>query len=71
MNANVKTLGKWLKMKRIEKNLTPHNVAEKMGIASANICSWETGIGTPDSQYMTLLATILGFDANVIWRWDL
>jgi DNA-binding transcriptional regulator YiaG len=35
-----------------------------MGIATAIVSSWESGASTPDSQQMTLLATVLGFDAK-------
>ena len=62
LNGNVKSLGDWLKVKRIDKNLTPHHVAEKMGIASGLVILWETGISLPDSQQMTDLAATLGFD---------
>ena len=50
MNPNVKTLGDWIKVRQIEKNLTPHHVAVKMGRASAVVVSWERGISFPDSQ---------------------
>jgi DNA-binding transcriptional regulator YiaG len=41
LKSNVKTLGDWLKIKRLEKNLTPGHVAAKMGIAASLVCSWE------------------------------
>ena len=62
LKANVKTLGDWLRFKRMEKNLTQGHVAAKMGIASAIVCSWESGAKMPDSQQMAFLATVLGFD---------
>jgi hypothetical protein len=38
---NIKTAGDWLKVKRLEKNLTPGRVAAKMGIATSLVCAWE------------------------------
>jgi DNA-binding transcriptional regulator YiaG len=64
LNANVQTMGEWLKLKRTEKNFAPSHVAAKMGIATAIVSSWESGLNTPDSQQLTLLAAVLGFDAE-------
>jgi DNA-binding transcriptional regulator YiaG len=59
---NVKTAGDWLKVKRLEKNLTPGHVALKMGIAASLVCSWESGSRQPDTDQMKILAAILGFN---------
>ena len=59
---NVKTAGDWLKVKRLEKNLTPGHVAAKMGIAASLVCSWESGSRQPDTHQMKILATILEFN---------
>jgi len=64
LEANAKTIGDWLKYKRILKNLTPGHVAIKMGIATSLVCSWESSIRQPDSQQLKSLAQILGFDAE-------
>jgi len=60
----MKTVGDWLKVKRLEKNLTPGQVAVKMGIATSLICSWERSSWQPDSQQLKSLAQILGFNAE-------
>ena len=63
LKLNIKTAGDWLKVKRMEKNLTPGHVAAKMGIATTMICSWESDSRRPDGQQWNRLAQILGFDA--------
>ncbi len=60
----MKTAGDWLKLKRIEKNLTLGHVAAKMGIATSLVCSWESSIRQPDSQQLVVLSSVLGFDAK-------
>ena len=64
LKLNIKTAGDWLKVKRLEKNLTPGQVAAKMGIATSLVCSWESSSWQPDSQQLKSLAQILGFDAE-------
>ena len=61
---NIKTAGDWLKVKRLEKNLTPGRVAAKMGIATSLVCSWEGNIQQPDNHQLTVLALTLAFDAE-------
>ena len=60
----IKTIGDWIQVKRIEKNLTPCHVAAKMGIASSLVCSWENSSKRPDSQQLKVLSSVLGFDAK-------
>jgi transcriptional regulator with XRE-family HTH domain len=40
---SIQTIGDWIQAKRMEKNLTPYQLAAKMGFASALIRSWESG----------------------------
>jgi DNA-binding transcriptional regulator YiaG len=48
----------------MERNLTPSHAAQKMGIATSLICSWESGSRRPDSQQLKILASVLGFHAK-------
>jgi transcriptional regulator with XRE-family HTH domain len=64
LNSNVKTLSDWLKVKRLEKNLTPGHVAAKMGIATSLVCSWESSTRQPDGQQLKILSSVLEFDAK-------
>jgi DNA-binding transcriptional regulator YiaG len=64
LNSNVKTLGDWLKIKRLEKNLTPGHVAAKMGIAASLVCSWESNTRQLDDQQLKILSSVLEFDAK-------
>jgi DNA-binding transcriptional regulator YiaG len=58
--VRIKTIGDWIYVKRVEKNLTSGHLALKMGIAAAMIQAWESGNSQPDSQQLIVLANILG-----------
>jgi DNA-binding transcriptional regulator YiaG len=60
LSVNIKTIADWIKVRRIEKNLTPHHLAAKMGIATALVRSWEDGSSQPDSKQLQGLASCLG-----------
>jgi DNA-binding transcriptional regulator YiaG len=62
--VNLKTIADWIKFKRMEKNLTPHHLAAKMGIATALVRSWESGGSQPDSKQLQDLASHLGFQSS-------
>ena len=61
---SIKTLGDWIQVKRMEKNLTLGHVALKMGIATSLVCSWESTTRQPDSQQLEDLSSILGVNAK-------
>ena len=64
LKLNIKSAGDWLKVKRLEKNLTPGQVAARMGIATSLVCSWEGNTQQPDNQQLKVLASVLDFDAK-------
>jgi ribosome-binding protein aMBF1 (putative translation factor) len=64
LQLNTRTAGDWLKVKRLEKNLTRGHVAAKMGIATSLVCSWESSTQLPDIGQLKVLAAVLGFDAK-------
>ena len=64
LKLKIITAGDWIKLKRLEKNLTLSHVAEKMGIAASLVCSWESSSRQPDSQQLAVLSSVLGFDAK-------
>jgi len=69
----MKTAGDWLKVKRLEKNLTLGHVAAKMGIATSLVFAWENNTQQPDNQQLEVLASVLDFDAKnfekiIKWR---
>jgi DNA-binding transcriptional regulator YiaG len=64
LKLNIKTAGDWLKIKRLERNLTPGRVAAKMGIATPLVSSWENGDYLPDRLQLKVLATVLDFDTK-------
>ena len=65
LKLNMKTVGDWLKVKRLEKNLTRSHVAAKMGIATSLVCAWENDTQQPDNQQLRMLASVLDFDTKV------
>lgn len=63
LRESIKTGGDWLKVKRLERNLTPGCVADKMGIAAAIVLAWENNERMPDHQQQGKLAEILDISA--------
>lgn len=61
----IKTLGDFIQAKRYEKGLHPYQVAGKMGVKTALISAWESGICKPDEKQCQILSDLLGFDSGV------
>ncbi len=59
LQPNVKTYGGWIQAKRQQKKLSPHHLAEKMGIATALVYSWENGTCEPDERQRQILTDLL------------
>jgi DNA-binding transcriptional regulator YiaG len=62
---SIQTIGDWIQVKRVEKNLTPYQLGAKMGFASALIRSWESGASQPDDCQLKVLAGLLGCHTDV------
>ena len=60
LKPKIKTIGDWIQVKRLEKNLTPGHVALKMGIATALVLSWEEGLSQPNQQQIKILEELFG-----------
>lgn len=45
---------------RLKSGLSQAAVAEKLGIAAAAVCQWETGKTLPDSRRLPKIASIYG-----------
>jgi DNA-binding transcriptional regulator YiaG len=60
LQTNILSTGAWIQAKRIEKNLTPGHLAEKMGIASALVRAWEKGAAEPEKTQLEILVGIFG-----------
>jgi ribosome-binding protein aMBF1 (putative translation factor) len=65
---SIKTIGYWIRSKRIERNLSAYHLAGKMGIATVLVYSWEGNIQQPDCQQLKVLASVLGFEAENFGR---
>ena len=59
----VKT-GRFIKACRKEKNLTQHEVAEKLNISEKTVSKWETGNGLPEVGLMLPLCELLEISVN-------
>lgn len=64
LEAKAKTVGDWMKIKRLAKNLTPSHVAGKMGIAASVVLAWEGGIYTPNEKQWQTLSILLSFNVR-------
>lgn len=57
-------IGKFISMKRKEKNITQSELAEKLNISDRAISKWENGVCLPDASNMKDLCQILGITIN-------
>jgi DNA-binding transcriptional regulator YiaG len=60
--TNIQIIGDAICANRQAKNLTPGQVAARMGIAAALVLAWEDGSVMPNERQLEYLARILGFD---------
>jgi ribosome-binding protein aMBF1 (putative translation factor) len=67
---SIQTIGDWIQIKRLAKNLTRCHLALKMGIATSLVCLWEDGTNQPDSQKLTALEKLLGAIPNLLQPTD-
>ena len=61
----IRTLGDYIQAKRYEKGLHPYQVAGKMGVETALILAWESGINKPDRKQWRMLSDLLSFDSGI------
>ena len=61
-----KTVGQYLKEKRLEKNLTQSELGEKLFVSDKTVSRWETGNTLPDASLLPQLADILGVTTDEI-----
>lgn len=57
-------IGKFISLKRKEKNITQSELAEKLGMTDRAISKWENGVCLPDANNMLELCRILGITIN-------
>ena len=60
LQVNILAIGGWIQAKRIEKNLTPGHLAERMAIARSLVRAWEEGTEGPDKKQLEIMAKIFG-----------
>ncbi|EOS26175.1 hypothetical protein C806_01391 [Lachnospiraceae bacterium 3-1] len=58
---NQLVIGKFISLKRKQKNLTQEQLAEKIGVSNKTISKWETGKCMPDYSVVKSLCEELGF----------
>ncbi len=57
-------IGNFIKQKRIEKNMTQSELAEKLNITDRAVSKWERGLCLPDAGTMPILCDILSISIN-------
>lgn len=57
-------IGKFIAVRRKEKQLTQAQLAQKLGITDRAVSKWETGKSMPDASIMLALCDILGITVN-------
>ena len=57
-------IGKFISLKRREKNITQSKLAEMLGITDRAISKWENGVCLPDAGTMPVLCEILNITIN-------
>jgi transcriptional regulator with XRE-family HTH domain len=58
-------IGSLIQAKRIEKNMTLGQLAEKMGIARTLVRAWEEGTKEPDKKHLEIMSNIFERDPGV------
>jgi len=61
--VNPKNLGEQLHVKRIEADLSQHEVAQKAGVSVRTVRKWEYGHACPTEHHWQLLMQILHLDS--------
>ena len=57
---NQSNIGKFISLKRKEKNLTQEQLAEKLAVSNKTVSKWETGKCMPDYSIIEMLCKELG-----------
>lgn len=57
-------IGKFIALKRKEKNLTQDQLAERLGISGKSVSKWERGLNMPDIENLEPLCDVL--DINIV-----
>ena len=55
-------IGRLIRGMRLEKGLSPRELAEKLGVCGKTVSKWECGMGAPDIQLWSALSRELGID---------
>ena len=67
---NYEKIGNLIKKKRIEKNLTQQDLADKLHVTNRAISKWERGVGAPDISFLKELSNILGISERELLTGD-
>lgn len=58
----------WMTKKRLEKDLTQHELARRVGVSNRTISNIETGHRTPSGKLALKIARELGFDMDLFFQ---
>lgn len=65
------TTGNFIARRRMEKNLSQEELAERIGVSNRTISSWERGISFPGLEKVELLCQALGITMNDLLHGDI
>lgn len=57
-----------IKEARIESQMTQTELAEKLGVSQATVCSWETGVNLPPTKMLQPLADALSIPVGRLFE---
>jgi DNA-binding XRE family transcriptional regulator len=60
--TNPKTIGEFLRQKRIQEEWTQSQMAEKLGVCLTTIVKWERNVSMPPERLRARIVAYLGFD---------
>ena len=50
IEMNQLVIGKYISLKRKQKNMTQEQLAEKLGVSNKTISKWENGVSLPETK---------------------
>ena len=62
MQMDCETVGKAIRLLRLEKEMTQKELADRMNLSDKTVSKWERGLGCPDVLLLPALSELLGAD---------
>ena len=65
---NQLVIGKYISLKRKQKNMTQEQLAEKLGVSNKTISKWENGTSDPSTSNLFALAKLYGISVEELLK---